>query len=45
MALTANAMVGDRERCIAAGMDGYLSRPLRLEALARELSRWLPKRD
>ena len=41
IALTANAMDGDRERCLAAGMDDYLSKPLRREALQAALTKWL----
>ena len=42
VAMTAHAMTGDRERCLACGMDDYLAKPLRADELDAVLARWLP---
>ncbi len=44
VAMTANAMAGDRERCLEAGMDDYLPKPVSREQLEGCLARWLPRR-
>jgi HPt (histidine-containing phosphotransfer) domain-containing protein len=40
--MTANALAGDRDRCLEAGMDGYLAKPVRPDDLIATVSRWLP---
>jgi PAS domain S-box-containing protein len=42
IAVTANAMRGEEERCLAAGMDAYLAKPVSLDRLRTILERWLP---
>ncbi|HEV2233029.1 MAG TPA: response regulator [Terriglobia bacterium] len=42
LAMTANAMQGDRERCLRAGMDGYVAKPVQVEDLLLEIERLVP---
>ncbi len=43
VAMTANAMQGDRERCLEAGMDDYISKPVKIEAIRKALKSYTPK--
>ena len=45
VAMTANAMQGDREMCLAAGMDDYLTKPIRVERLVEALEQVSARKD
>jgi len=45
VAMTANAMQGDREMCIAAGMDNYLTKPIRVDQLVEALNQVSARED
>jgi CheY-like chemotaxis protein len=44
VAVTASAMVGDRELIVAAGFDGYIEKPINPETFIAQVERWLPER-
>jgi two-component system sensor histidine kinase/response regulator len=43
IAMTANSMAGDRDKCLAVGMDDFISKPVNPNKLQEALKRWLPK--
>ncbi len=45
LAMTANAMSGDRDRCLAAGMNDHIAKPFDVSDLIRTLQRWAPQRE
>lgn len=45
VALTSNALVGDRENCIQAGMDDYLAKPIKINELEAIFEKWMPQNN
>lgn len=45
IALTADAMVGDREKCIAAGMSDYINKPFKESEIAQALEKWVTEKS
>jgi CheY-like chemotaxis protein len=43
--MTASAMKGDMERCLAAGMDAYVSKPVRMKDLGAVIAHWIATRE
>ena len=44
VAMTAGAVDGDRDRCLAAGMDDYITKPIDVAVVDKALTRWVPVR-